>query len=181
MAVLKLSPTFVCASPRNEDRLSMLFITASPVPRTCSKTLVNKSLNISETNRSDERGALKYRRRGCKQVGEDREGHSRVTMREKPIRELGAGLGSQWDGKRQTAGREGVQKRLSSGRRANPAALASANPPGSAVLRGWGRPSHQDLGEDVPGVLAFSLQPQRAERLLQPRRRARPRGLLRAS
>lgn len=73
---------------------------------------------------------------------------------------------------------------------ANPAALASANPPSPAILRGLGRPAfrwippgppHQDLGEDVPGVLAFPLQPQRAERLLQPRRRARPRGPLRAS
>lgn len=43
------------------------------------------------------------------------------------------------------------------------------------------QPPHQDLGEDVPSVLAFSLQPQRAQRLLQPRRRARPRGSFRES
>lgn len=46
-------------------------------------------------------------------------------------------------------------------------------------LEGWG--AHHNLGEDVPGVLAFSMQPQRTQCLLQPRWRARPRGPLQES
>lgn len=91
----------------------------------------------------------------------------------------------------------GVRGCLLSGRWASESALASSNPTASAALQGCGRrqscpkpagprvsrpgPTHHDFGEDIPGVLTFSLQPQRAQSLLQPRRRARPGGPLRAS
>lgn len=59
-------------------------------------------------------------------------------------------------------------------------------PPSAALRAGAAsregpHPPHHDLGEDVPGVLAFSLQPQRAQSLLQPRRRAPSRGPFRGS
>lgn len=75
--------------------------------------------------------------------------------------------------------------------------MASSNPNPSAALQGCGwrqrclgpagprvsRPgsTHQDFREEVSRVLAFPLQPQRAQSLLQPRRRARPRPPLQAS
>lgn len=114
---------------------------------------------------------LKFQRRTCKQPG--RVGsHSEITVQEKPARNLGWG----WQGADRLAGREFRNAHQTGSKPAQQLWPGPTHPLGCPV-----HPPHHDLGEDVPSVLAFSLQPQRAQRLLQPRRRAPSRGPFRGS